>query len=395
MKKTVSKITFLIIAAMIIFPALTFGKLDISYTDDGFKVTTNDQWIQFGGTLMWDVDSVDGKFWKSGDNTKDENDTWQTRSELRRARLNIKAKMTENWKAKLQFDFAGNDQSTEIKDAYVEYTGWDIMDLIVGRDKEPFGLEQLTSSKDLCYIERSMISSAFAPGRNLGISLNGDTDTMIWGLGVYQAETREDDGDTYAMSGRLAVIPWKTDFGFFHLGMSGSYRDYDGEEFEIKESAQIHTADNIIFSNEIDTDYLLLYGLETAFGAGPFSFSAEYILADVSAVEKEDDATFDGYYLSAGWFLTGETQPFKNGTRGRVKPESGYGAWELVTRYSNLNAADNNSGTTAYTYTLGVNWYVNANVRLMNNYTHLWITDENTDKKTTGDAVSIRLQCLF
>lgn len=395
MKKKVSRIPLLIITGMILFPVLAFGEMDIRYTDDGFKIKTDDKWITFGGTLMWDIDSAGGEFWESGDNPKDENDDWQTRSELRRARLSIKAKVSDNWKAKLQFDFAGDDESVELKDAYVEYSGWQMMDFIVGQDKEPFGLEELTSSKNLIFIERSMVSSAFAPGRNLGLSLNGDADILIWQMGVYQAETREDNGDTYAMTGRLGVVPWETDTGFFHLGISGSYRDYDGEEFEIKESAEIHTADNIVFSNEIATDHLLLYGVETAFGTGPFCFAAEYMMADVNAVEKNDDAVFDGYYLSASWFLTGETRPFKNGAWERVKPKSPDGAWELVTRYSYLDAADNNYGTTAETLTLGVNWHINSNVCLMNNYTHLWLTDEDTDKETTGDAVSLRLQCVF
>ncbi len=395
MRLNVSKITLLIIAGIILFPAAAFGEMDIRYTDDGFKIAANDQWIKFSGTLMWDVDSAGDEFWESEDNPKKENDSWQTRSELRRARLNIKAKMSDNWKSKLQFDFAGNDDSVELKDAYVEYSGWQRMNLIVGQDKELFGLEELTSSKNLLFIERSMVSSAFAPGRNLGISLNNDTNTLIWGVGIYQAETREEDGDTYAVTGRLGVVPWKTDTGFFHLGVSGSYRDYDGEEFEIKESAQIHTADNIVFSDEIDTDHLILYGMETAFGAGPFSIAAEYMTANVNAVEKDDDADFDGYYLSAGWFLTGENRPFKNGAWERVKPKSAYGAWELVTRYSYLDAADNNFGTTADTYTLGVNWHINSNVCLMTDYMHLWKTDEETNEKTTGDAVSLRLQCVF
>lgn len=395
MKKTNSRITLLIIVGIILFPVIAFGDMDIRYTDDGFKIQKNDQWIKMGGTMMWDVDSASDEFWESEDNPKDEKDAWQTRSELRRARLNIKAKMADNWKSKLQFDFAGDDDSVELKDAYVEYGGWEIMDMIVGQDKEPFGLEELTSSKNLNFIERSMVSSAFAPGRNLGISLNNDTNTLIWGVGIYQAETREDDGDTYAVTGRLGVVPWKTDTGFFHLGGSGSYRDYDGEEFEIKESAQIHTANNIVFSDEIDTDHLLLYGIETAFGSGPFSFSAEYMTADVNAVDKDDDATLDGYYLNAGWFLTGETRPFKNGAWGHIKPKSEYGAWELVTRYSYLNAADNHYGTTADAYTLGVNWHINSNVRLMTDYMHLWLTDEETETESTGGAVSLRLQCVF
>jgi phosphate-selective porin OprO/OprP len=240
-----------------------------------------------------------------------------------------------------------------------------------------------------------MVSSAFKPGRNIGISLYADTDILLGQLGVYEAQNRKDDGDTYAVTGRLVFVPGKTDTGFFHLGMSGSYRDYDGEEFEIKESAEIHTADNIIRSAEIDTDHLFLYGMEIAFGMGPFSLQAEYMLADVKAIEGEDDASFKGYYLAASWFLSGERRRFKNGAWRRVKPVSSYGAWELVARYSCLDAAANDQGNNADTYTAGVNWYIKSNVRLMTEYMHLWVTDESTDEETTGDAVSCRVQCVF
>jgi phosphate-selective porin OprO/OprP len=391
MQKTVQKIILLIVACIFLLPAITFGETAIRYTDDGFKIETDDHWIKLGGTLMWDIDSASDVFRDAEDN----DDDWQTHTELRRARLNIKAKIVHNWKAKFQFDFTEDDASDRVKDAYVAYSGWQVMDILIGQDKEPFGFEAMTSSKNLSFIERSMVSDSFGPGRNIGISLNGDTDKLIWQMGVYQAQDREDDDDTYAVTGRLAVMPWKTDAGFFHLGMSGSYRDFDGEEFEIKESAEIHTADNIVYSDEIDTDHLLLYGMETAFCVGSFSIQGEYMMVDVKAVEGDDDATFDGYYLAASWFLTGETRPFKNGAWGRVKPEAAYGAWELVTRYSCLDAAENGQGTSADTYTLGLNWHINSNVRLMTDYMHLWVTDESTDTETTGNAVSCRVQCVF
>jgi phosphate-selective porin OprO/OprP len=390
-QKTVQKRILLIGACIFLLPVITSGETDIRYTDGGFKVETDDHWIKIGGTLMWDVDSASDVFW----NAKDNDDAWQTHSELRRARLNIKAKIADDWKAKLQFDFAEDDASDRVKDAYVKYGGWQVMDILVGQDKEPFGLEATTSSKNLSFIERSMVSDAFGPGRNIGIALNGDTDHLIWLMGVYEAQDREDDGDTYAVSGRLAVVPWKTDAGFFHLGMSGSYRDYDGEAFEIKESAQIHTADNIIYSDEIDTDHLFLYGMESAFCMGPLSFQGEYMVSAVNAVDGDEDATFDGYYLAASWFITGETRPFINGVWERVKPEAAYGAWELVTRYSRLDAADNEQGSSADTYTAGLNWHINSNVRLMTDYMHLLLTDESTDAETAGDAVSCRLQCVF
>jgi phosphate-selective porin OprO/OprP len=384
----------LMIAGRFLLPVIAFGEVDIRYTNGGFKVATGDHWIKIGGTMMWDIDSASAGYWDSED---DDEDQWRTHSELRRSRLNIKAKITDDWKAKLQFELAENEAANTIKDAYVNYCGLKYIDIVAGQSKEPFGLEAMTSSKNLSFIERSMVSNAFRPGRHLGILLDGDTKRLIWQLGVYEALNREDedDGDTYAASGRLGVSPWKADGGFFHVGGSGSFRDFDGEEFKIKASGEIHPADNIIFSEAIDTDHLLLYGLETALGIGPFSLQVEYMRADVYGIDEEDDVSFEGYYLAASWFLTGEAKPFKKGGWGRVEPESTYGAWELVMRYSNLDAAANDQGNSAESCTAGINWHINSNVRLMADYVRLLITDGSADAETDADAVSFRVQCVF
>ena len=391
MRRTGRKSFLLVIAAMVWFPLIAFGEMDIRYTDDGFKIEADDRWIKLGGTLMWDLDSASAEFWDS----EDENDTGRTYSGIRRARFNIKTKIEDNWKAKLQFELAEEDVSNIVKDAYLKYEGWRYVNVIVGQDKEPFGLEAMTSSKKLSFIERSMVSDAFRPGRSVGISLEDETDILFGQLGVYEAQNRENDGDTYAATGRLGIAPWNSDTGCFHLGASGSYRDFDGEAFEIESSGGIYTADNIIYSDEIDTDHLFLYGMETVLGLGPFSLQAEYMLGEVEAVEKDDDASFDGYYLAASWFLTGERRRLKNGTWERVIPSATYGAWEVAARYSDLDAAANGLGTAAQAYTMGVNWYINSNVRLMTDYVQLRVTDEATDTETTGEGVSCRIQYEF
>jgi phosphate-selective porin OprO/OprP len=85
------------------------------------------------------------------------------------------------------------------------------------------------------------------------------------------------------------------------------------------------------------------------------------------------------------WFPTGEHRPYDKaqGEFGRVVPKSRRGAIELLARYStmDLNALDAGvkGGEEAVT-TLGVNWYANANVRIMANYLFV-----NNGANTTGD----------
>ena len=86
--------------------------------------------------------------------------------------------------------------------------------------------------------------------------------------------------------------------------------------------------------------------------------------------------------------LTGESRRYNPATGSFQNPrpkapfssEGGFGAWELAARYSrmNLNFEEGLAGTAAvpgsvrggeqYDLTLGVNWYLNPNFKVMMNY---------------------------
>lgn len=96
---------------------------------------------------------------------------------FRRLRLYIAGTVTENWVAKIQFDFGKSfdDDEVAVKDAYIRYTGWDNLQLTVGNQKPPFSREFLTSSKKLQQVERPFTGSHnFGnPDRFLGAKLDG------------------------------------------------------------------------------------------------------------------------------------------------------------------------------------------------------------------------------
>ena len=89
------------------------------------------------------------------------------------------------------------------------------------------------------------------------------------------------------------------------------------------------------------------------------------------------DPVFDGFYIYAGVFLTGEQRNYKASSASfdRVRPRKnfapgeGTGAWEVALRYSTLDLTDRAiQGGRLTNLTAAVNWYLNPVARIMFNY---------------------------
>ena len=146
------------------------------------------------------------------------------------------------------------------------------------------------------------------------------------------------------------------------------------------------------------------YGLELAAAYGPFKIQGEYTNQDFEArqnsVNSSVDASVKAGYIEAMLMLTGEKYAdwYKNGAWGGIKPKNefnaetlnGLGAWEVGFRYDAFDVSDvaissgtgasgssriqgskdgsNNGG--AKTYTAGIKWQLNSNMRVLANYSH-------------------------
>ncbi len=84
------------------------------------------------------------------------------------------------------------------------------------------------------------------------------------------------------------------------------------------------------------------------------------------------DLEMDGFYLQAAYTLTGEARGYKSGSGSftGIKPKDPGGAWEVVARYEDAEVEIPGRSLSADLdrMVLGVNWYVNRNVKLMLNY---------------------------
>ncbi len=84
------------------------------------------------------------------------------------------------------------------------------------------------------------------------------------------------------------------------------------------------------------------------------------------------DLEMDGFYVQAAYTLTGETRGYKagSGAFAAIKPKGDGGAWEVVARYedADIDVPGRSLSADLERMVLGVNWYVNKNVKFMLNY---------------------------
>lgn len=337
---------------------------EIKFTSDDGKFET-----RLGGRVQ--VDAA----WYDEDNV---NLDGESGTEIRRARLFVKGTMYDVWNFKGQYDFAGNE--AEIKDAYIGYTGFKPVKLTIGQFKQPFGLEDLTSSKYITFMERAMATNAFATGHRIGLGANYADDHWTWGAAVYGREEGDDtDGDEgYGAGARLTWAPWNEKTRVFHLGVAGAWEDPNDNDVRFRARPESHKTDTRLVDTEDipEPDTFVRYGLEVATVLGPFSLQGEYMGINAQS-DQVSDPDLSGWYAYGSWFITGESRKYKKGEFGRVSPKSvvgnnGIGAWELAIRYSSIDLEDADTlGGEQDNITVGVNWYATKYVRFMANYVHV------------------------
>ncbi|MBQ4833563.1 porin [Pseudoalteromonas sp. MMG010] len=334
--------------------------------------------IDLSGYIMLDYDKFDTSLLEDSSLASGSENNF----EIRRARLSLKSDIDDNWKSKFQLGFA-NDE-VEIKDAYLTYTGWSFAELTIGQQKESFGLEKRTSSRNTLMIERSMISEAFSPGRSLGVSLSGEVASINWQLGYYEPDP---DESTSAVTGRLTWVPWQQDTNLLHVGVAFSERKYDGNEFRVNEPLEVYTADSLLEGDKINADSLSQQGVELLWLKDKLTVMAEWQQAEITSIENTTH-DYDGGYVQFGYQVSGGYRKYKNAKLGA----SSQPGWEITGRYSLLNLKQENQD--AKSYAIGVNYTVNKNIKFMADYIKAEYFEAGGEI-TSGDAISLRFQYSF
>lgn len=332
--------------------------------------------------------------------------------DFRRARLAAAGKVAPDVSYIMEFD-AANGQARFV-DVWMQLDRTPLGKLRVGRFRQPFGMDELTSVRELAFHERSSMF-ALAPFRQTGAQL---VDTALdqrftWAIAGYRYNSDPlgnvfTDSGGYGMAARATGLLLDDGDRVVHLGVDYSHNDpgnqtvrfaYQNEFFGGATTATPGTVPFFVDTGALTVSHTDLFDVEAAYGSGPVVVQAEARLARVAQPGGQQE--FHSAYAQVRWVVTGETIPYVRGggVFGRVVPQKnafagGIGAIELAARVSQIDLDSKTSGRRLLATTVGCNWYLNRFTRLQVD----WVHDELTDRTigdSTCDTFGLRAQIDF
>jgi phosphate-selective porin OprO/OprP len=301
--------------------------------------------------------------------------------EVRRLRLGVQGTAPNGFGYKIIGDYA--DDATII-DAYVNYKNG-LLKITLGQQNTFQGLEELSSSNDTSFTERSAFTDAFGFERRVGISASVKVDHILLEGGVFSDNIDDLGGqnNSFSVDGRVSYANVFRD-ALIHLGGSIHMRDL-GNEIDTVQYRQRPFAHSVntrfIDTGEISnaTDEVS-YGLEVATIAGRFHLAAEMHWLEVNRSAFADPRFFGGS-IEAGYFLTQDQRGYKSGSFEGVKVNNpvshgGAGAWQVNLRYDTLDLVDAGIvGGSQNAYMVSLIWTPVDKARLILNYSQLYYSN--------------------
>lgn len=335
-------------------------------TKGGIKITSPDKKFeaQLGGRIHFDAYAFD----------RDVASTTGT-TEFRRARLTLSGKAL-GWEYKMEQDFGAGTNLDGLRDLYIAKNALGGK-FTIGHFKPYRSMEELTSSNEILMMERPFASaSGLFNGRQFqqGVGYMRAGDSYTAGLSVFNlrgAAGVRNEG--VGVAGRFTWAPINRDTATLHLG--GWFSVEDLNQGSANTSASVSYAGRRGPSQTIASvtgaagDKITAYGAEVAGSFGPTFFQGEYVQSTFEQPHLARDQNVATWYLQGSWILNGGHKPYKAATGVFGSPKVGEnGLWELTARYDTIENKDIRNRE-ANSWLLGLNYYVNPNLRFMLNYT--------------------------
>ncbi len=355
------------------------------------KITTGSPKVDTKGGLK--VTSADGKFEASVggrihfDTYAFDRDLASTTgtTEFRRARLTLSGK-AYGWEYKMENDFGAGGGLDGFRDVYIAKSALGGK-FTIGHFKPYRAMEELTSSNELLTMERPFASATgLFNGRQFqqGVGYLRAGENYTAGLSVFNLRSASGTrNEGMGAAGRVTFAPINTDNSTLHFGAWYSFEDNNLGSADLvatsnyagrRGPSQVIATTTGASRNTVD-----VMAVEAAGSFGPAFFQAEYADATYGQPLGRDQDV-KTYYVQGSFMLNGGHKPYKGGTGVFGSPKvADKGLWELTGRYDYVENETLNREVTSWI--LGMNYYVNPNLRFMFNYTQ-------GDNEVTGDETA-------
>jgi phosphate-selective porin OprO/OprP len=364
----------------------------IALTQNGFSFGSADS--NFVAQLHGIVQFDSRTFFRDGGNNG--NDGFL----LRRARPILSGTVFHDFDFNFTPDFGGS--TVQILDAYLNYRYNSALQLEAGKFKAPVGLEALQNDRDLLFNERSLVTD-LVPNRDIGAELHGDLfgGAVSYAAGIFNGDTDYNGTtvntplqDDKSGEGRLFFQPWKnTTVGPLRglgFGVAGSYLGNHPQTNSASGLTPGYTSDGQqkFFSYNAGVNANgdgWRVSPQGFYFWGPLGILGEYVISDQrvsSSPKKTADLQNTAWEVTGSWVLTGEDSSYNGVTP--LHPfnlhNGNWGAWQLVARYARLDVDDkaftdgfaspSKTANGAAAWSVGLNWYLNRNVRADVSFSH-------------------------
>jgi phosphate-selective porin OprO and OprP len=324
---------------------------------------------------------------------------------LRRVRPTFEGTLNKYVGFRITPDFANGGGTTSgpnsslLPDAYLDLLYFPAAKVRIGKIKPPVGLENIQSDPVLFFNERSLVTQ-LVPIRDNGVQLSGDFRNGQFAYQVavlngvadgFTSETDTGDGKDYY--GRLFLQPFKPASSEWINGLGVGIAGSIGDQFGSATTSNLTSG----YRTDIQQTFFTYTSGSFANGQrkrispqGYWYFSHVGLLGEYVASSQEikrvttstqtATVTNRAWQIAGSYVITGERPSFTG-----IKPRKVFdpqkrtwGAFEVVARYAVLQVDDEaftrgfasltSSAKKARSWSTGLNWYLNNNLRINSDY---------------------------
>jgi phosphate-selective porin OprO/OprP len=255
------------------------------------------------------------------------------------------------------------------------------------------------------------------------------------------AATPQPTGEQTAVLGRFAIAPFSSTDWQAHFGINAQYVTQPNDAgsaanprypVQLRDRPELRVdGTRLVDTGAIDARHVTVLGGEAGLTVQNFLVEGEYFNYRMdrrnatNAAIAPSNPDFSGWYVQGVWVLTGESRAYNPAEARFDGPKPNYnfnpsagtwGAFEIAARYSDLNlnyhdcgagvaipaagvaCFDAIRGGEQKISTIGVNWYLNPDIRFMLDYQHVDVNRFNSAGLQVGqtyNTVALRSQLSF